>query len=323
MISSQQIASDGSDRKFLRVSWKDKTAVKIIPAPSNIGFAEANSFYKIGRHLGLQNLPVPDILYFDEKNFEIIVEDLGDVHFQTIALKAIKNNDQITLKRLYREVLRLLLKMQEQGSKKFDISWCYDTCYYDSKLALEREAYYFLNEFVKGIMGVEHNQRLIDELKGLSASVSSFSMGFLVHRDFQSRNIMVKENALRVIDFQGARLGPAGYDAASIIFDPYVPIPADIKGSLLQFYCTEFSKSEMNKEINYPEMQEEISTLAILRLMQTLGAYSFLMKKGKGFFSQHIKPALNNLKDLLENHSFYRREIPELTSLVNKISHEI
>ena len=298
------LSSDGSDRRFFKVRWKDKPAVAIEPSPGDTGTSETYSYVAIGNHLAKAGIPVSKIYDFNKDTGVIVVEYLGDRHLQTEILALISKNKWSQVKRLYRQALSLLAKMQVCGCRGFNRKWCYDSEYYDSKLAREREAFYFLQSFVEGLMGYSKTPKLEDELAGLALQVDLIdNKEYFLHRDFQSRNILVWNGALRIIDFQGGRLGPLGYDVAALLLDPYVALPETIWSEFLQFYLNELDA--LNIAMDQAVFEREFYLLALLRTMQALGAYSYLyLKKGKVFFKPFVSPALSNLKALLVHKDF-------------------
>ena len=110
----------------------------------------------------------------------------------------------------------------------------------------------------------------------------------LVHRDFQSTNVLWKGNDLSFIDFQGMRLGPAAYDLASLVYDPYVAFTEDGRRALIALYA---------KKAERPELEKILPYAAVQRLVQCLGAYGRLRSVGQPQFQRHVLPALENLLD--------------------------
>jgi aminoglycoside/choline kinase family phosphotransferase len=298
------LSSDGSDRRFFKIQWKGKPALAIEPSPGDIGTSEIYSYIAIGNHLARVGIPVPKIYDFNKDTGIIVVEYLGDRHLQTEILALISQSKWSQVKELYRQALSLLAKMQVWGCHGFNCKWCYDSEYYDSKLAKVREAFYFLQSFVEDLMGCGKTPELEDELTSLASQVDLIdNKEYFLHRDFQSRNILVWNGALRIIDFQGGRLGPMGYDVAALLLDPYVALPKTIWSELLQFYLDELDT--LNIDLDKTMFEREFYLLALLRTMQALGAYSYLyLKKGKVFFKPYISPALSNLKALLSCKDF-------------------
>jgi len=140
------------------------------------------------------------------------------------------------------------------------------------------------------------------ELEGpfdyLSSIASKADNKHLLHRDFQSRNIMVNNNQLGILDWQGARLGPLSYDLASLLIDPYVDLSADEKKHLYQQYLS-LMKEYQSAWIE--PFERYFPYIAIQRNLQILGAFSFLTKvQGKTYFADYIVPALKSLYLLLD-----------------------
>jgi len=312
------LSSDGSDRRFFKVRWKDKPALSIEPSPGDMGTFETYSYVAIGNHLAKAGIPVPKIYDFNKDTGVIVVEYFGDRHLQTEILALISQNKWSQVKRLYRQALSWLAKMQVCGCRGFNRKWCYDSEYYDGKLAKEREAFYFLQYFVEGLMGYSKTPELENELARLALQVDLIdNKEYFLHRDFQSRNILVWNGALRIIDFQGGRLGPLGYDVAALLLDPYVSLPETIWPELLEFYLNELDA--LNIALDKAVFEREFYLLALLRTMQALGAYSYLyLKKGKVFFRPYVSPALSNLKALLVHKDF--EKLDNLKLLVPKLS---
>ncbi len=136
----------------------------------------------------------------------------------------------------------------------------------------------------------------------------------VIHRDFQCQNIMITPgNIPRVIDFQGARMAPAAYDVASILWDPYYRIDNGIRDRLLDFYMGEMKRNSAG--FDEALFRESIIPCRLQRHMQALGAYGFLsVVKGKKYFLKHIPEALRLLK---EETSATKNDYPELYRLVH------
>ncbi len=302
--SARPISADGSDRHFFKIWWGDRTALAIEPPPGNRGIREAESYVAIGRHLAMAGVPVPEIYAFDRETGVIVLEYLGDRCLQTEVLALISRGDWHKVKALYQRAISILAEMQVIGRQGFDVTWCCESQYYDSRLAMEKEAFYFLSFFVQGFMGQARTPGVEDELRRLALQVDLIKdRDFFLHRDLQSRNILVQDSTLRVIDFQAGRLGPLGYDLAALILDPYVALPRAIYSELISIYLERLAA--LGVVLEPDDLEREFLLLALLRTMQTLGAYSYLyLVKKRAFFLPYISPALSNLKALLNHNSF-------------------
>ncbi len=300
----EQITPDGSERLFLKGHYRGQPALLIKPGGSPGGVREGLAYASISRHLHAHQLPVPELYYFAPETGDVLTQYIEGRHLES-EIKAYHDDagrltahGEAAIKKRYETILNTLLKMQTQGAKGFDTGWCFDTPSYDSHLAFEREAMYFLNAFLKDIYCITAGREIEEELKEFCSQVDHMNNSFLLHRDFQSRNILVSGDRFWFLDFQGARLGPLGYDLASLLFDPYVDLAPALRAHLFRFYWTKLH--ETITHITFDDFQTGFNALAILRTMQAIGAYSFLsVRKGKTFFRRFIPIALRNLRLLL------------------------
>lgn len=256
---------------------------------------EARSTHLIGRHLLAQGVPVPHILAADESSGFIAFEDLGDIHLQNRVRRASSSGE---IRSYYQEALDILVHFQIAGRHGFDQGWCWDTPAYDRELMLTRESRYFLEEFWHGFLRKKnHPEQIWREFERLADLAAAQESVFLLHRDFQSRNLMVCNDKLRVIDFQSARLGPLGYDLASLLIDPYVGLSEEDQLFLFDYYLERLARKR--EHINGKTLAGYYF-LALQRNLQILGAFAFLtQKKGKVFFLEFIEPAALSLARLL------------------------
>ena len=145
------------------------------------------------------------------------------------------------------------------------------------------------NLFAKYCLGanfqLEMSETVRKELEGV-AEILEREPKALVHRDFQSTNVLWKNGELSFIDFQGMRLGPAAYDLASLVYDPYVTFTEGERKALVALYA---------KLANRPELVKILPYAAVQRLAQCLGAYGRLASVGQPQFGKHVVPALRNL----------------------------
>jgi len=315
------LAGDGSNRLFFKI--RTGTAASfcgVLPGNENVekGKAEAHAAFNIGSHLKKRGVPVPAIHAFDPENGFILFEDLGE----TLLHDELERNKKIhggliweQARETYKEIIELLLYMQISGSVRFDRKWCWDTQRYDKKLMLEKESGYFIQAFCRDMLGLKHfSAKLSDEFKELAGRASRQPAVYFLHRDFQSRNLMIADGEIRVIDFQGGRLGPLGYDLASLLIDPYAQIPEAVQQELLEHYlehlCT-YGLDDLAFLKGY-------KSLALQRNLQMLGAFAFLSsQKQKIFFKQFILPATLSLQHLLNGPN--ANGYPHLMKLTEKI----
>lgn len=296
----KKIEADGSMRRFWRVTFHGQSiGVMVMPEEkSAAGLAEARSVISIGRHLHEKNIPVPNILASDVSVGAILFEDCGAERLHNIVCQKNEFSQNEIGANYYKKVLYWLARMQVLGAEGFSTSWCYDTPRYDYKLRVEREAYYFLNEFWVALLGGERSPSVEEELCDIAKMAGEGDLQLFLHRDFQSRNIMVVSKELRFIDFQAGRLGPPGYDLASLLIDPYAALPEQLQELLYSYYLVELKRLI---DIDENVFHRQYTYLSVQRNLQILGAFAFLsQKRKKKFFLQYLRPALSSLQAALQ-----------------------
>jgi aminoglycoside/choline kinase family phosphotransferase len=294
----ETLTPDGSLRRFCRLVHEDgREVVAIAPPPGDTaGLEEARSGWLIGRHLFKCGVPVPEPYCFEETCGLLVCEDLGDVRLHDLVLEHGCSAKPVV--KLYRRAVTELARMQVRGAERFDVSWCWDSPRYDRSVMLEKESGYFLQAMCRDMLKMTDEEELRQEFELLAELASRADASFFLHRDFQCRNIMVKDGRVRFIDFQAGRLGPLAYDLASLLIDPYAALPGELQDELFEQY---FAELTLLTEYDYLRFKEEYLFLALQRNLQILGAFSFLFcRRGKTFFKGYIKPSLDSLLHLLE-----------------------
>jgi aminoglycoside/choline kinase family phosphotransferase len=299
------LAGDGSSRKFWRIMEGDKRLCLAVAPPSADAqdLAEANAARFIGLHLLQQGVRVPEQYGWNEEYGVLLFEDLGDKKLHDYVLKEQESEDWLAAVRsCYTRVVKELAVMQVRGAIGFDPDWCWDTPRYDKRLMLERESDYFLRAFWQDFSGKKEPSGLREEFVYLADRAALIPAVYFLHRDFQSRNIMLHHAEPCVIDFQGGRLGPLAYDLASLLIDPYVALPGDLKEELLGRYL---DKLEELIVVDRRKFVEEYLLLALQRNLQIVGAFAFLtQQRKKVFFEQFLRPAVGSLDTLLDRELF-------------------
>lgn len=313
-IFRTQLKGDGSDRNWYRLTSENRS---LVMADHGIrktqSTSEVDSFVAIGRHLHDKNIPVPEIYLYDTFSGLVFMEDLGDVSLQAV-VRNTENPDQIIS--YYQLVIRLLGNLSQSGAKDFDPLWTYQTSHYDQDLILEKECRYFVDAFLRNYLGMNISFKdLENEFRSLADRAIEFSVNGFMHRDMQSRNIMVKNNRFYFIDFQGGRLGPIQYDLAALLMDPYVELSFRVRNLLLNFSVQTLS-SVLN--VNPNHFLSGYKYCSITRNLQILGAFAYLSRiKEKTYFEKYIPNAIHTLMYNLS--ALKNREFPKLETIVKII----
>ena len=306
---TERLKGDGSDRQFYRVSVSAPVRSVIVVLPPQGGekkVQEAYSSYAIACHLRGKGVPVPRVYGFDHPSGIILFEDVGDQHLSSYLSRWSGVDEK--QEAIYQRIIDILLHMQLEGTHGLQSSMCCDAYYYDHKTMVEKEGMYFVRSCVRDLFGipVDENGLLYEfhqVVDRIEEKLGESGNAFFLHRDFQSRNIMVQEGGeIRIIDFQAARLGPLAYDLASLLIDPYADLPPVMQQRLFSYYCQILDRRRPGA---VQTVLDTYPMLALQRNMQILGAFAFLsQRRKKAFFAPFIPLALRGLRARLAEERF-------------------
>lgn len=308
------LSGDGSDRHWYRIRYGNQS---LIIADHGIGIkgpsSEIGAFVSIGRHLLHNRVQVPAIYGVEMFSGLVFVEDLGDVNLQSAVHQA---DDTETVISLYQQVIDQLIHMSTTAADGFNPSWACQSAEYDRHIILEKECRYFAEAFIRGYLGINSGiEDLQNEFGTLADALLKFSIRGFMHRDMQSRNIMIRNGRCYFIDFQGGRIGPVQYDLASLLVDPYVCLPASVQQQLLD-YAYQSLSSRISVSPDFFRNGYEYCRLS--RNLQILGAFGYLTRiRGKAYFASYIPAAVNSLADQLSG--FEACQFPKLLTLSHRI----
>jgi len=293
-ISLHQLAGDGSDRTWHRLTAGSQRMILADHGiTTRLEGSEIRAFVAIGNHLQACGLPVPRIYHHDGFSGLVFLEDLGDCHLsQTVH----QTPDDDRKANRYREVIDTLLDLTVKAAPAFDPRWTCQSAAYDRELILEKECRYFVDAFVRGYLELDIGcASLAGEFERLAARTIDNGLAGLIHRDFQSRNIMIRDDRHFCIDFQGARFGPVQYDLAALLIDPYAGLGPLLRQRLLN-YATE--QATLRLYCDPDRFMEGYRHCTVTRNLQMLGAFGYLSRiKGKTAFERWIPAAAQMLVD--------------------------
>ena len=297
----------GSDRKIIRLANKKDRAVGIL-----YGVREENAaFLAFSKHFRRHGLPVPEIYAEALERGAYLEEDLGDTTlFEFLSKNRTGANIAPQVVEAYRKVVAVLPRFQVEAGGDLDYSVCYPNPSFDRQSIawdLNYFKYYFLR--LAGILFNE--QALEDDFNRLTEFLLAAPRDYFLYRDFQSRNIMLRNGDPYFVDYQGGRKGALQYDIASLLYDAKADLPPELRQQLLDHYLDRLSSFfPLDREA----FLRHYYAYVYIRIMQALGAYGF-----RGFyerrvhFLQSVPYALKNLRWLLHN---VRLPIP-LPALMN------
>src|SRR5467141_2989558 len=285
----------GSGRKIIRLSSAKAIAIGIL-----YGVREENAaFLEFSKHFRRHGLPVPEIFAEDLDHGAYLEEDLGDTTlFEFLSKNRAGENVAPQVVEAYRKVVAVLPRFQVEAGRDLNYSVCYPIASFDRQSVawdLNYFKYYFLR-----LAGIPFNeQALEDDFGRLTEFLLSAPRDYFLYRDFQSRNILLRNGDPFFVDYQGGCKGALQYDIASLLYDAKADLPSDVRQLLLDHYLDRLSSFiKLDREVF---MQHYIAYVYV-RIMQALGAYGFRgFYERKAHFLQSVPYALNNLRWLLHN----------------------
>jgi len=302
------LPKSGSDRIYCRMVRGDFSVLGVW----NPNRKENDAFTGFASSLSRAGLRVPRVFKYLPEEMVYLTEDLGDLDLY--AWSQHKGNEEI--RDMYKNILHELLEFQFDADKFIDYELCYPRKKFDRNSVMWY-LNYFKYMFLK-LSGTGFNEQLLEEdfIKIADIIESVWSNGFL-YRDFQSRNIMLKEGIPWYIDFQGGRKGAPHYDAASLLLDPYVELEEELHDELLDHYASELNS---RMKIDMSNFLDEYRIFGLVRLLQALGAYGFRgLYERKPNFATSIPSAVRQLERLFKNEKL-RIKFPELLRITERLA---
>ena len=302
------IGVGGSGRRYYR-SWDSQgTVVRMVCPPDETDYDRHIAY---SRFFARYNVPVPKLLFFDPAARRAEFEDLGDLslyNYLRFPRPAEETED------MYRRILDSLIALHVDASAHVNecgllASRLFDYDYF------RWETSYFLERFVQGVCGrhpasaeaLDHDfERLARQADALPKAI--------IHRDFQSQNIMITRGVPRFIDYQGARMAPPAYDVAAVLWDPYHRLDDAMRDRLLAHYIN-LRTQRLREDFSEQPFLESLAICRLQRHMQALGAYGFLSTvRRKDYFRKHIPEGVRLLKEDVANTAGAYPAIAELVA---------
>lgn len=306
-----ELSASGSNRRYFRLKSESATLIGV----EGTSVEENRAFISMAKHFSAQGLPVPKVLAESADGKFYIQDDLGD----TLLFDFIAGGRKTGVfaegeKEMLRKTMRKLPEIQVLGAKGFDFSVCYPQPEFNERSILW-DLNYFKYCFLKST-GLEFQEnRLEDDFYKLSEILLRAQTDTFMYRDFQSRNVMVKDGEPYFIDFQGGRKGPLHYDVASFLWQAKAQYKDELREELLQIYLDALKKLLPVDEAGF---REQLKHFVLFRTLQVLGAYGFRgYFEKKPHFLQSIPYAIENLRALLKEEN---SEYPYLLEILNEMT---
>ena len=301
------IKQQGSNRVYTRETDENgRSVIRVVGTNRD----ENRAFIYMARHFHALGLPVPEIYWVSDDEMSYTQEDLGDTLL-------FDNLDPTLLER----TIRALAHIQVVGARDFDWSYCFPVPAFDER-SIRWDLNYFKYCFLKGTKLEFSEPKLEDDfdtlVKKLTANSQELTADTFLYRDFQSRNVMIKDGQPYFIDFQGGRRGPTQYDVASFLWQAKANFSPALREHLIDTYLDELEKLSKSFNLqssifNRAEWLSALPHFVLLRTLQVLGAYGYRgYFERKQHFLESIPLALKNLQEVLAD---LKDDYPYLTDL--------
>jgi len=289
------IQAHGSDRRIYRLGSADRTVIGVV----NASEAENAAFVSFSRHFRSCDLPVPEIFAISDDGTALLEEDLGDsTLFEMLgrarAAEAPGIPEEIAA--VYERVVQLLPEFQVRGGQGIDYDVCFPRAQFDRQ-SMRWDLNYFKYYFLKLAQIPFHEQELENDFELLTDFLLAAPADFFLYRDFQSRNVMVREGRPWFIDYQGGRRGALQYDLASLLVDAKANLPFPFRERLVETYLEALSQQ---MPVDRAQFLSHYDGFTLIRILQAMGAYGFRgFYERKPQFLQSVPYAIRNLEALL------------------------
>ena len=311
--SFTMLPPSGSYREYCRLANSSRSVIGAF----NADVKENTAFLSFTNHFREKGLSVPEIFAVSSDLKKYLLEDLGNVTlFDFISETRESEGFSETIVAEYRKVLKVLPRIQIVAGKDVDYSVCYPREAFD-KQSMMWDLNYFKYYFLKLAKIPFDEQALEDDFQAFSDYLLSAPSDYFLYRDFQSRNVMLKNGGVHFIDYQGGRRGALQYDLASLLYDGKADIPQEVRSQLFRFYIAELKNYI---PVNESEFTSYFNGFVLIRIMQAMGAYGFRgFYEKKEHFLKSIPFAINNLKNLLPELNL-PVELPELLNVLQLLT---
>jgi len=289
----EKLPQSGSDRIYFRIFTSNETFI----ATYNLNVQENNTFVVFSKHFAQQQLPVPDVYCINEEQTIYIQKDLGS---DSLLNKLEQHGHNDYVKNLFRKGLQALAAIQIKGDKGLDYDVCL-TAKEFGKQAILSDLLYFKYYFLDTLKLPYDKQAMMQDFEALSTYLTFTEHKYFMFRDFQSRNIIVNNDEVFFIDYQGGMKGALQYDVASLLWQAKAELSSEWKDDLLEYYMDEVEQLLQNK-IDRNTFVSQYNGYVLIRLLQVMGAYGFRgLFERKAHFLASIPLGLTNLKFFVEN----------------------
>lgn len=303
------LRAHASDRKIYRLEGGGERVIAVRHAV----LEENRAFIEFSRHFLGHGLPVPRVFVEDQAAGVYLQQDLGDTTLYDAVLAAgnARGIFPESIEALYHDALEYLPRFQVEAGRSLDFSLCYPRAAYD-RTSMLWDMRYFRDSFLRRVGIFFDDLKLERDFEALADFLVTAPSDYFVYRDFQSRNIMVKDGGLFFIDYQSGRKGALHYDLATLIYQSSVTIPSEARTRLVEGYLQALAQFV---PVDRAQFKRFLAGFVYVQLMHRFGTYGrHGLELGKQYFIDSIPRALAKLPEMLGAHPF-PVSLPELSRL--------
>lgn len=287
------LPASGSDRRYFRIHANKETYI----ATYNTNIPENRTFIAFSNHFAAKQIPVPTQIIASEDGLIYIQEDLGQ---QSLLDKIEELGATEETFALFQKTLSGLARLQIVGHEGLDYNLCLTSKEFD-KQTIFTDLLYFKYYFLRTLKLQYDKQQLFDDFDALATYLTHTDVNYFMMRDCQSRNVMVRDDQVYFIDYQGGMQGSLHYDVASLLWQAKANLSPAWKDKLLDFYIEEINQL-LPKPVDKTVFIGQYNGYVLIRLLQVLGAYGFRgLFERKAHFLTSIPLALKNLQWFVKN----------------------
>jgi aminoglycoside/choline kinase family phosphotransferase len=304
-----ELPLSGSSRRYFRLKQGEKHVI----GTYNSDLVENEAYFYLADQLTKKGVNIPEVYFTDKARGLYLQEDLGNTNlFEYATSDGVSEED---LFEVYKKIVDQMPSIQYEVARDLDFAKCYPRSAFDRQ-SIQWDLNYFKYNFLKLADIPFHEQKLEDDFQRLIDYLLEAPANFFLYRDFQSRNIMLHNDEVYFIDFQGGRQGALQYDLASLLFESKINLSPEFRDKVLTYYLDVFDEYDFFSRESFLKY---FPAFVLTRLLQAFGAYGFrgLFEK-KAFFVKSINQGLKRLKEIIGD-SELQQFVPYLCELIERM----
>lgn len=304
-VETTALQGDASTRRYFRLRPRymasgnapDSLVMMQLPEPFP---GEDYDFVRLLKFLEGLNLPVPHLYLYDAAKGFVFLEDCGDVTLEAL----LADCEEKERRAWYRQAVDLLADMQHRATQAIQHDCpAYHLRFDTAKLMWEMD--FMIEHYIEGLRGIQLDDSRWDALRNHLQSLCAVLAAeplYFTHRDFHSRNLMVHNDKLVMLDFQDARMGPSQYDLASLLRDSYHPLPDAFVREMVERFIG-LKEQKEKRTVDRPAYRRVFDLMSIQRNLKAVGTFAYQKQVlHNDRYVPCIAPTLAYVRDTLKRH---------------------